>query len=96
MSHRKFHSPANRFYEMVSAGLPIIFQIESITMLKRAGIDVSPWACLTQEHMKKLFDRREEMGAAQQKEFRRIDHREKMHVALLGAIDKLKRAHTHR
>lgn len=37
-SHRDFHSPANRFYEMLSAGLPMVFQHESVPMLTSAGI----------------------------------------------------------
>lgn len=36
-SHREFHSPANRFYEMLSAGLPMVFEPDSYTMLKKAG-----------------------------------------------------------
>lgn len=39
-SHREFHSPANRFYEMLSAGIPIFFDYASIKMLAKAGINV--------------------------------------------------------
>jgi len=38
-SHKQFHSPANRFYEMLSAGLPMVFEPDSRTMLKKAGFD---------------------------------------------------------
>ena len=39
-SHRDFHSPANRFYEMLSAGLPMVFEPAALPMLKvHAGID---------------------------------------------------------
>jgi hypothetical protein len=38
-SHRQFHSPANRFYEMLSAGLPMLFEPESRAMLQKAGFD---------------------------------------------------------
>ncbi len=42
-SHREFHSPANRFYEMLSAGLPMVFQLEAAEMLGQAGFDVTPY-----------------------------------------------------
>jgi len=44
-SHKEFHSPANRFYEMLSAKVPIVFQYESKIMLNQAGYDVSNWVC---------------------------------------------------
>jgi hypothetical protein len=34
----EFHSPANRFYEMISAGIPIFFDYFTIPMLAKAGI----------------------------------------------------------
>lgn len=36
----EFHSPANRFYEMLSAGIPIFFDESSIPMLSEANIHV--------------------------------------------------------
>lgn len=42
-SHKEYHSPANRFYEMLSASLPMVFQPESQPMLQRAGYDVTPF-----------------------------------------------------
>jgi hypothetical protein len=36
-SHNEFHSPPNRFYEMLSAGLPMIFEREAGYTLRRAG-----------------------------------------------------------
>lgn len=43
-SHSSFHSPANRFYEMLSAGLPMLFQPESEEMLAHAGFHVAKYA----------------------------------------------------
>lgn len=38
MSHKEYHSPANRFYEMLSAGVPIVFQPEACRFLNyKAG-----------------------------------------------------------
>ncbi len=91
MSHRDFHSPANRLYEMASAGLPIIFQLESVRMLEKAGMDVSDWACLTEDKMVELFKRREEIGAEQQKAFRKIDHIGLMNAQFKDAQKKLEK-----
>lgn len=41
MSHKEYHSPANRFYEMLSAGVGIVFQPEAQRMLAKADIDTS-------------------------------------------------------
>ena len=38
-SHSEFHSPAARFYEMLGAGLPMVFQPEAVKMLRQAGFD---------------------------------------------------------
>jgi hypothetical protein len=42
-SHTEYHSPANRFYEMLSASLPMVFQPESELMLRKAGYDITPF-----------------------------------------------------
>jgi hypothetical protein len=91
MSHREFHSPANRFYEMVSAGLPVIFQIESVRMLEKAGIHVGEWAALTEEKMVQLFNDRDTIGRAQQKAFRKIDHAGALEKQFADAWEKLRR-----
>jgi hypothetical protein len=36
-SHAEFHSPPNRFYEMLSAGLPMIFPADSVFTIRQAG-----------------------------------------------------------
>jgi hypothetical protein len=42
-SHREFHSPPNRFYEMLSAGLPIAFEEEAGMTLRKAGYNPAPY-----------------------------------------------------
>lgn len=42
MSHRRFHSPANRFYEALSAGLPILVDTTAVGTLEKAGFTVPP------------------------------------------------------
>lgn len=40
MSHKEYHSPANRFYEMLSAGVGIVFQPEACRFLNyKAGLE---------------------------------------------------------
>jgi hypothetical protein len=77
-SHVQFHSPANRFYEMLGAGLPMVFQPECRIMLKEAGIDVpdahvasAPW------DFPKLMRRRAEIGA-QQRELWHANYRQQL------------------
>jgi hypothetical protein len=41
-SHEEFHSPANRFYELLSAGIPILFDVRTTKQLAIAGINPKP------------------------------------------------------
>lgn len=41
-SSREFHSPANRFYELLSAGIPIFFEESTLKMLGQASIVPDP------------------------------------------------------
>lgn len=42
LSSKEFHSPANRFYELLSAGIPIFFEASSLAMLAKGGIVPDP------------------------------------------------------
>lgn len=64
-SHSNFHSPSNRLYEMFSAGLPILFQPECGSMLRKAGYDPSPWQASSPLEVQRMFERRAEVGAQQ-------------------------------
>lgn len=68
-SHSHYCSPANRFYEMLSAGLPMVFQPECGSMMRRAGYDPEPYFCAKASDASKLMDRREEIGAEQRAEW---------------------------
>ena len=39
-SHTHFHSPSTRFYEMLGAGLPMVFQPEAEKMMREYGYDI--------------------------------------------------------
>ena len=58
------HCPATRFYEMLSAGLPMVFTPGCVETLGRYGYDVSPYV-LTRERRLPLLAAREEIAADQ-------------------------------
>jgi len=68
-SSREYHSPANRFYEMLSAGLPMVFQPECGEMLRKAGFNPEPYYVHKASDIKKMMSRREEIGIEQRKEW---------------------------
>lgn len=67
MSHDEFHSPANRFYEMLSAGLPMVFAPECGTMLRKAGYDPTPYQVERPRDIARLMKNREDIGEEQRK-----------------------------
>lgn len=69
-SHEEFHSPANRFYEMLSVGLPIVFQPESESMLREAGYDIRAWVVGNREHFIDTFNNREQIATYQIGQYR--------------------------
>lgn len=75
-SSEEFCSPANRFYEMLSAGLPMVFQPECGTMLRRAGFDPTPYVVEHARSVEKMMARREEIGEQQRhdwiRDYRRL------------------------
>jgi hypothetical protein len=87
-SHREFHSPANRFYEMLGAGLPIVFQPEAVNMMGRAGLDVEPWCAMTGQRVREMMKRREEIGQEQRKALTR-DFRSDLETEIDEAVNKM-------
>lgn len=64
-SHVEFHSPANRFYEMLSAGLPMVFQPEAFKMLDQAGFNIADDVIDVVCPLPKLIERAEQIGLNQ-------------------------------
>jgi hypothetical protein len=57
-SHSEFHSPANRFYEMLSAHIPIFFDVTTLRMLGQAGIyPHENWIAATPEELHRKLTR---------------------------------------
>jgi hypothetical protein len=96
MSHERFHSPANRFYEMLSAGLPIIFQPEAESMMARAGFKIFPWIATSARSVVSYMGAREKIGLDQRRlwvgedpsKFRRV-LTEQFNSALQAQMDRL-------
>lgn len=66
-SHHEFHSPANRFYEMLSAGLPMVFEPDSYDMLHRAGFDIAEFVVERQRDARTLLRDRRAIARVQRK-----------------------------
>jgi len=86
-SHDEYHSPANRFYEMLSARVPMVFQPESRGMLKLAGYDVSPWVVHSSKDIENAMDRQCEIQAQQFNEFHgtAIAERRELDIDIMNA-----------
>jgi len=83
-SSEEFHSPANRFYEMLSAGLPMVFSPECGSMLRKAGYDPEPYALHAGGDLKRYMASREDIGQEQRARWANlIDPR----AALMAQID---------
>lgn len=51
-SHKSFHSPANRFYEMISAGIPMFFANNTLNTLENAGLTpATAWIVSNKEEL---------------------------------------------
>jgi hypothetical protein len=96
MSHERFHSPANRFYEMLSAGLPMVFQPEAESMMARAGFKIAPYIVGSARSVPNMMEGREEIGKKQRldwvgedpSKFRRV-LTEQFNSALQAQMDRL-------
>jgi hypothetical protein len=84
-----YESPASRFYELLGAGVPIVFQPEAVNKLRGLLpkdpavvlndlpiIDVSPYICHGPEDYDKLLRKRTTILHEQQREWGRVNHRE--------------------
>jgi hypothetical protein len=55
-SHSIYCSPANRFYEMLSSGIPILFDKNSVKTMEIAGYDVSPFVVSSSQSILERFN----------------------------------------
>lgn len=64
-THQHYHSPANRFYEMLSAGSLILFDAKCLATFMRAGIEIRPWVVSNREDVAKALQKSDELRAMQ-------------------------------
>ena len=64
-SHNEFHSPPNRFYEMLSAGLPMVFEQETGRTLRRAGYNPEKYMISNSLQAACLLDQRDKIKKEQ-------------------------------
>jgi hypothetical protein len=91
-SHSEFHSPPNRFYEMLSAGLPMVFQEQAGFTLRKAGYkEVENYAVRTALDVARKMDTRENIGAQQSEMWysKALQERLNLSVSLKEAWSKL-------
>jgi len=64
-SHKEYHSPPNRFYEMLSAQLPMVFEEAAGTTLRKAGYDPSDYVVRNPLEISRRLDQRDKISVAQ-------------------------------
>ncbi len=62
---RFFVNPAARFYEMLGAGLPILFQEEAVSRFEAVGVDIRPFVLEDTDQLEYFLRRRSKIYAAQ-------------------------------
>lgn len=83
-SHEEFHSPANRFYELLSAGIPILFDIRTTKMLGEAGIYPKPeWVVRSKTDVLNIISQ-----PVQRLEAMRWEQRDRWHGDYVGELKK--------
>lgn len=87
-SSKEFHSPANRFYEMLSAGLPMVFQPEAVPMMSVAGFDITPYVVREQGDVIKFMRKREQI-AEEQRQAWHTHYASKLRIAVKAAYGRL-------
>jgi hypothetical protein len=84
-SGQDYHSPANRFYEMLSVGLPMAFSRDCIKPFKTYGIDVAPYIVESEGEAQMFLLNR--FGIAQEQAFWVRDFRSELTTAVKEAYE---------
>lgn len=61
----KLHSPATRFYEMLSVGLPMVFHPDCVSTLAKYDIDVRPYIFTSSTNAMNLINNRKQIQMMQ-------------------------------
>jgi hypothetical protein len=84
-SGQDYHSPANRFYEMLSVGLPMAFSKDCVKPFKTYGIDVAPYIVESEGEAQMFLLNR--FGIAQEQAFWVRDFRSELTTAVKEAYE---------
>lgn len=89
-SHVEFHSPANRLYELLSAGVPVFFDSKTIPMLAKAAFYVpDEWIVSTQKDLHTKLENATEDMVYEQRRLWSKDYVGELRQQVLDAWEKL-------
>lgn len=86
-THKHYCSPANRFYECLSAGVMIHFDVNTAGTFLKAGIDVSPWIVSSAEDIK--CGNASELKRQRERLYDGMDYKEEMDSQFGAFIDEV-------
>jgi hypothetical protein len=92
-SHNEFHSPPNRFYEMLSAKLPMMIDSSCCSTLWKAGYkELDAFTVESQLELQRKMDVREIIGLKQHSQWFELATKEKenLHIVMKQAWQKIK------
>jgi len=89
-THRVYNSPANRFYEMLSAGTAMVFDKSCLNTFRKAGYDITPYIVNSPAEVKEKLVSWREIAARQAADWRR-DYRKELRMQVEEANCKLAR-----
>lgn len=91
-SHKKFTSPANRFYECLSAGIAQVFDENSVLTMEEAGFDVHNYVCKTQKDVKRYLKNWKDIALSQRENWGRTNYRKRLANRVEKCHEELKQA----
>ena len=86
-SHKIYTSPANRFYEALSAHTLQLFDKATVGTFEKAGIDVTPWVVDSPREVAERY-RDEKLRKHQLTTLRAVDYRNRLDSELKAALEK--------
>ena len=93
-SHALYSSPANRFYECLSAHTLMFFDRSVSGTFERAGIDVSPWLVDSPEEVAQLLKKADLLRKQQMSALRVTNYRELLSQQVLQGLKQIQKMNT--
>lgn len=89
-THDQYHSPANRFYEALSARVLQLFDYTCLNTFTKADIDISPWVVAGPQQYAEALLQSEELRRSQLLALTAVDYRSILDAQLDAAVRTLK------